>query len=60
MKNYDVSVDITMSKSISVEANSEEEAMKKVEEMINENPYDYTNNFSHYVGCVAVCADDGE
>jgi hypothetical protein len=38
MKNYDVSVDITMSKSISVEANSEEEAMKKVEEMIKENP----------------------
>ena len=60
MKNYDVSVDITMSKSFSIDANSEEEAMAKVEEMINNNPYDYANNFSHYVGCTAVCADDGE
>ncbi len=60
MKSYDVSVDITMSKSFSVEANSEEEAMAKVEKMINDNPYDYAHNFSHYVGCVAVSADDGE
>lgn len=49
-KNFCVSVDITMSKRIQVEAENEEQAMSKVREMIYKNPYDYTNNFSHYVG----------
>ena len=47
---YSVSVDITMAKNIYVEAENEEHAMSKVREMISKNPYDYTNNFSHYVG----------
>ena len=49
-KNYCVSVDITMSKTFEIEAENDEQAMSKVREMINKNPYDYTNNFSHYVG----------
>lgn len=54
---YAVSLDITMSKTIEVEATSEEEAMTKAEEMVSDNPYNYTNDFSHYVGNVAICAD---
>lgn len=49
-KNFVVDVDITMAKSFEVEAENEEQAMSKVREMINKNPYDYANNFSHYVG----------
>ena len=49
-KNFCVLVDITMAKNIYVEAENEEQAMSKVREMINKNPYDYTNNFSNYVG----------
>lgn len=49
-KNFCVSVDVTMAKNIYVDAENEEQAMSKVREMINNNPYDYTNNFSHYVG----------
>ena len=39
-----------MAKNIYVQAEDEEHAMSKAREMINKNPYDYTNNFSHYVG----------
>ena len=49
MKRYYVNVDIVMSKGVVVEAESEDEAMKKVDNMIGENPYDYTSDFSHYV-----------
>ena len=49
MKRYYVNVDIVMSKGVVVEAESEDEAMKKVDNMIGENPYDYTYDFSHYV-----------
>ena len=49
MKKYSVSVDITMCKMVDVEANSEQEALDKVDQMISNNPYDYTTGFSHYV-----------
>ena len=49
MAVFYVNVDITMSKSIRVEAENEADAMSKVDNMIGENPYDYTNDFSHYV-----------
>ena len=49
MANYNVNVDITMCKMVSVEAESEDEAMEKVSEMIAKNPYNYTSGFSHYV-----------
>ena len=54
---YIVSMDITMSKSIEVEAKSEEEAMNKANEMVSNNPYGYTNGFSHYVGHEAITAE---
>ena len=50
MKTFSVSVDITMAKNIYVEAENEEQAISKVREVINKSPYDYANNFSHYVG----------
>ncbi len=49
MAVFYVNVDITMSKSVRVEADNEDDAMNKVDNMIGENPYDYTNDFSHYV-----------
>ena len=49
MAVFYVNVDITMSKSVRVEADNEADAMNKVDNMIGENPYDYTNDFSHYV-----------
>ena len=58
MKNFVVDVDITMSKIFEVEAENEEHAMSKVRDMINKNPYDYTNNFSHYVGYEIVDANE--
>lgn len=57
-KNYCVSVDIIMAKNIYVQAEDEEHAMSKVREMINKNPYDYTNNFSHYVGYEIIDANE--
>lgn len=58
MKNFVVDVDITMSKIFEVEAENEEQAMSKVRDMINKNPYNYTNNFSHYVGYEIVDANE--
>ena len=58
MKNYCVSVDITMSKSIYVEAESEEQARDMANEMVCNNPYEYANNFSHYVTHEVVCAEE--
>lgn len=49
-KNYCISVDITMSKNFYIEAENKEQATSKVRDMINKSPYDYANNFSHYVG----------
>lgn len=58
MKNFIIDVDFVMSKRIQVEAENEEQAMSKVREMISNNPYDYTYNFSHYVGYEIVNADE--
>ena len=57
MKRYYVNVDITMSKGIVVEAESEAEAMEKVDNMIGENPYNYTSDFSHYVNHEVIDAE---
>ena len=58
MKKYSVSVDITMCKMVDVEANSEQEALDKVDQMISNNPYDYTTGFSHYVTHDVVNAEE--
>jgi hypothetical protein len=60
MKNYLVSVDITMSKTVSVLACSEEDAIKIADKMISDNPYGYTNGFSHYVTHEVVGAEEEE
>lgn len=48
MKNYDVDVDITMSRRYHVEAENDEEARRKVNELIRNNPYDYCD-LDYYV-----------
>ena len=58
MAFFYVNVDITMSKSVRVEADNEDEAMAKVDNMIGENPYDYTHDFSHYVTHEVINAED--
>ena len=58
MAVFYVNVDITMSKSIRVEADNEADAMNKVDNMIGENPYDYTNDFSHYVTHEVIDAEN--
>jgi hypothetical protein len=58
MAVFYVNVDITMSKSIRVEADNEADAMSKVDNMIGENPYDYTNDFSHYVTHEVIDAEN--
>lgn len=60
MKTFLVSVDITMSKNIYVEANSEEEAISRADTLIENNPYDYARNFSHYVKHDVICAEEEE
>lgn len=57
-KNYLVSVDIVMSKYISVEAENDEDAAKKVDEMITKNPYDYARNFTCYVGHEIISTEE--
>ena len=58
MKKYSVSVDITMCKMVDIEANSEQEALNKVDQMTSNNPYDYTTGFSHYVTHDVVNAEE--
>lgn len=60
MAKYQVSVDVVMNKYIEVEAESDEDAAKKVDEMISNNPYEYTNNFSHYVGHEVISTEPTE
>lgn len=60
MKTYAVSVDITMSKTISISAADENDAMLKVNDLLKENPYEYTNHFSHYVSHNVVDAEEEE
>lgn len=57
MPKYNVSVDMTLCKMIEVEAENEYEAMQQVDEMISDNPYQYTNNYSHYVTHKVVDAE---
>ena len=60
MAKYQVSVDVVMNKYIEVEAESDEDAAKKVDEMISNNPYEYTNGFSHYVGHEVISTEPTE
>lgn len=50
MKNFDVDVDITMSKRLHVVAESEDDALSIVERMFSKNPYDVAYGFDAYVG----------
>ena len=49
MKQFEVDVDITMSKRISVEAESEEHAKAIVNGWMKYNPYEYAHSFDAYV-----------
>lgn len=49
-KQFIVSVDITMAKNIYVEAEDEDQAISIARSKIDENPYEYAQGFSHYVG----------
>jgi hypothetical protein len=49
MKHFEVDVDITMSKRISVEAESEEHAKAIVNGWMKYNPYEYAHSFDAYV-----------
>lgn len=57
-KNFAVSVDFTMSKMIEVKALDENDARRKVEDMIRENPYGYARDFSHYVRHDVIDAEE--
>lgn len=48
-KTFVLSVDVTMAKLITINAESEEQAREIVEGIFNENPYTYTSSFSHYI-----------
>ena len=60
MAKFQVSVDVVMNKYIEVEAESDEQAVEKVNEMFNKNPYDYANGFSHYVGHEVISTEPSE
>ena len=60
MKNFIVDVDITMSKTIVIEAENEQQAKAIVYSMIKENPYDYTYGVTHYVNHEIVDAIKAE
>ena len=49
MKHFEVDVDITMSKRISVEAESEEHAKAIVNGWMKYNPYEFAHSFDAYV-----------
>lgn len=49
MKHFEVDVDITMSKRISVEAENEEHAKAIVNGWMKYNPYEYAHSFDAYV-----------
>lgn len=49
-KNYSVSVDFIMSRTIEVEAESEEQAKSYLSSEIQKNPYNFAHSFSHFVG----------
>ncbi len=49
-----------MSKTIEIEAESENEALAKADELVKENPYNYTWDFSHYVTHEVIEATEEE
>ena len=58
MKKYQVSVDIVMNKYVEVEAENDDDAANKVDEMLNNSPYDYAHSFSHYVGHEVISTEE--
>ena len=59
MANYSVDVDFVMSKTIEVEAESEEQAMSIARSKIEKNPYDFAHGFSHCVSFDITGANEG-
>jgi hypothetical protein len=51
MKSYRVFVDITISKAIIVDAESEQEAERLATEKVNAEPYYYAGKADGYVSC---------
>ena len=51
MKEFTVYVDITMSKTFYVDAESEEEAAKIAKEMVEAEPYYHAGSAHSYLGC---------
>lgn len=49
MKQFEVDIDITMSKRIYIDAENEDEAREKVEQRMKENPYEQASDFDAYV-----------
>ena len=49
MKNYCISVDITMSKTFEIEAENEQQAKNILCDKFKENPYDLAHGFTSYV-----------
>ena len=60
MKKFSVSIDITMSKTIEIEAESENEALVKADELVKKNPYSYAKDFTHYVTHEVIEATEEE
>ena len=54
MKNYAVSVDITMSKTIYIDAENEESAKTIANNWIADNPYYYAKSADCYVSCEVI------
>lgn len=50
MKQYEVDVDITVSKRIFVSASNEEEAKRKANEFLKKDPYYYARTLDAVVG----------
>ena len=49
MKQFAVDIDITMSKRIYIDAENEDEAREKVEQKMEENPYEQARDFDAFV-----------
>lgn len=49
MKQFAVDIDITMSKRIYIDAENEDEAREKVEQKMEENPYEQARDFMSFV-----------
>lgn len=55
-KEFAIAVDITVSKILYIDAENEDEAVKKAEEMLNKNPYEYANKFDAVVSTEIIYA----